>query len=377
MKKTFITMLAVVAAVASFAQNPNIGKEIKATKDYKAGLQIYESQVASLADGDKVKAWHELYKLAKAAAEKSFEALVAGKNAEVSNTDVYNALFAAKNYKDVDPKKGGDAMAEIENYRAALINAANDTNDNQEKLNYSTLYIETAKDGDPLVNLASFFAAFANYQNKDYKKAIQYAKNAINDERVKEQAEAIYLSSAGMNLNSKADTLQYIEELKNINAEKFFPQICTMYQSIGENETANKMIEEAIQKDPNNKYAFYMRGSAKNESKDFDGAIADYKKVTEIDPSFIYGWYNLALCYGNKADHIQSTKGDRSGRLFGQDLQDCNDAFMGAINNLEKVKELDPDHTEITNWPMQLRMYYNAVGQKAKADEISKMLGDL
>lgn len=377
MKKAFITMLAVVAAVASFAQNPNIGKEIKATKDYKAGLQIYESQAASLADGDKVKAWQELYKLAKAAAEKSFEALVAGKNAEVNNTDVYNALFAAKNYKDVDPKKGGDAMAEIENYRAALINAANDTNDNQEKLNYSTLYIETAKDGDPLVNLASFFAAFANYQNKDYKKAIQYAKSAINDERVKEQAEAIYLTSAGMNLNSKADTLQYIEELKNINAEKFFPQICTMYQSIGENETANKLIEEAIQKDPNNKFAFYMRGSAKNESKDFDGAIADYKKVTEIDPSFIYGWYNLALCYGNKADHIQSTKGDRSGRLFGQDLQDCNDAFMGAISNLEKVKELDPDHTEITNWPMQLRMYYNAVGQKAKADEISKMLGDL
>jgi tetratricopeptide (TPR) repeat protein len=377
MKKAFITMLAVVAAVASFAQNPNIGKEIKATKDYKAGLQIYESQAASLADGDKVKAWQELYKLAKAAAEKSFEALVAGKNAEVNNTDVYNALFAAKNYKDVDPKKGGDAMAEIENYRAALINAANDTNDNQEKLNYSTLYIETAKDGDPLVNLASFFAAFANYQNKDYKKAIQYAKSAINDERVKEQAEAIYLASAGMNLNSKADTLQYIEELKNINAEKFFPQICTMYQNIGENETANKLIEEAIQKDPNNKFAFYMRGSAKNESKDFDGAIADYKKVTEIDPSFIYGWYNLALCYGNKADHIQSTKGDRSGRLFGQDLQDCNDAFMGAISNLEKVKELDPDHTEITNWPMQLRMYYNAVGQKAKADEISKMLGDL
>ena len=377
MKKAFITMLAVVAAVASFAQNPNIGKEIKATKDYKAGLQIYESQAASLADGDKVKAWQELYKLAKAAAEKSFEALVAGKNAEVNNTDVYNALFAAKNYKDVDPKKGGDAMAEIENYRAALINAANDTNDNQEKLNYSTLYIETAKDGDPLVNLASFFAAFANYQNKDYKKAIQYAKSAINDERVKEQAEAIYLTSAGMNLNSKADTLQYIEELKNINAEKFFPQICTMYQNIGENETANKLIEEAIQKDPNNKFAFYMRGSAKNESKDFDGAIADYKKVTEIDPSFIYGWYNLALCYGNKADHIQSTKGDRSGRLFGQDLQDCNDAFMGAISNLEKVKELDPDHTEITNWPMQLRMYYNAVGQKAKADEISKMLGDL
>jgi hypothetical protein len=49
---------------------------------------------------------------------------------------------------------------------------------------------------------------------------------------------------------------------------------------------------------------------------------------------------------------------------------------MGAIANLEKVRELDPNHEQISNWPMQLRMYYNAVGQKEKADEITKMLGD-
>lgn len=377
MKKVFITMLAAVAAMTSFAQNPNIGKEIKATKDYKAGLQIYQSQAASLDDAQKAKAWQELYKLAKATADKSFEALAAGKMGEVNYADVYNALYAAKNYKAADPKKGAEAMTEVENYRAALINASNETNDNQQKLDYSTLYLETAKDGDQLVSLASFFAAFASYQNKDYKNAVNYAKGALNDDRVKEQAEAIYLTSAGMDLKTKADTLQYIEQLKTLNADKFFVQICTMYQEIGEKATAEKMVEEAIAKDPNNKFAYYMRGSTKNDKKDFDGAIADYKKVTEIDPSFIYGWYNLALCYGNKADNIQATKGDRSGRLFGQDLQDCNDAFQGAISNLEKVKELDPNHEQITNWPMQLRMYYNAVGQKAKADEISKMLGDM
>lgn len=376
MKKIFITMLATVAATASFAQNPNIGKEIKATKDYKAGLEIYNSQEASLAPAEKAKAWAELYKLAKPAADKSFAAVIASKPEEINYNDIYNAIYAAKNFKDNDEKKGTAAMTEMENYRAILINASNETNDNQEKLNYSKIYLATAKDGDPFVSLASFFAAYASYQNKDYKNAQTYAKGALNDDRVKDQAEAICLQSASMDMKTKQDTLNYINVLKELNEDKYFVQICSMYGEMGEKAIAEKMVEDAIVKNPNNKFAYYMRGSTKNDNKDFDGAIADYKKVTEIDPSFVYGWFNLALCYGNKADYIQSTKGDRSGRLFGQDLKDCNEAFMGAISNLEKVRELDPNHEQVSNWPMQLRMYYNAVGQKEKAEEITKMLGD-
>ena len=377
MKKFFIMMMAAVSATASFAQNPNIGKEIKATKDYKAGMELYRQQESSLAQEDKAKAWQELYKLAKGVADKSITALQENKLNEVNYGDICNAIEAAKNFADCNPDKGAKAVEEIASIRPALINAANETSNVDEKLKYSTVFLATAKDGDPLAGLASFFAAFASYQNKDYANAVKYAKGALNDERVKEQAEAIYLTSAGMNLKSKADTLQYIKVLSDLDADKYFVQICSMYNEIGEKATAEKMVEEAIAKDPNNKFAYYMRGTTKNDSKDFDGAIADYIKVTEIDPTFIYGWYNLALCYGNKADNIQATKGDRSGRLFGQDLQDCNDAFQGAIKNLEKVRELDPNHETISNWPMQLRMYYNAVGQKEKADEISKMLGDM
>lgn len=376
MKKIFITMLATVAATASFAQNPNIGKEIKATKDYKAGLEIYKSQEASLAQADKAKAWAELYKLAKPAADKSFAAVIAQKNDEVNFNDIYNAIYAAKNFSSNDEKKGAAAMAEMENYRAILINASNETNDNQEKLNFSTIYLETAKENDPFCGLASFFAAYASYQNKDYAKALTYAKGALNDDRVKDQAEAICLQSASIDMKTKEDSLNYINVLKELNPDKYFVQICTMYSEMGEKAVAEKMVEDAIAKDPNNKFAYYMRGTTKNDNKDFDGAIADYTKVTEIDPSFVYGWFNLALCYGNKADNIQSTKGDRSGRLFGQDLKDCNDAFMGAIKNLEKVRELDPNREQINNWPMLLRMYYNAVGQKEKAQEITNMLGD-
>lgn len=370
-------MLAAVAATASFAQNPNIGKEIKATKDYTAGLQLYQSQEATLTNDDKAKAWQALYNLAQPAAVKSMEALQANKPAEVNYKDVYNSIYAATQCAKNGSKNAKDAVTEMSPYRAMLINAANETQDNNDKLNFSKLYLETAQEGDQLASLASFFAAFASYTNKEYKAATQYAKGALNDERVSEQAEAIFLTCASQDLKTKADTLAYIDELKGLNPDKYFVQICSMYQEIGEKETASKMIEEAIAKDPNNKFAFYMRGAEKNDKKDFDGAIADFTRVTEIDPAFIHGWFNLALCYGNKADAIQQAKADKTGRLFGDDLKACNDAFQGAITNLEKVRDLDPNHEQITNWPMQLRMYYNATGQKAKADEISQMLGDM
>lgn len=40
-------MLAAVSATASFAQNPNIGKEIKATKDYKAVWSYIVNEILS------------------------------------------------------------------------------------------------------------------------------------------------------------------------------------------------------------------------------------------------------------------------------------------------------------------------------------------
>ena len=42
----------------------------------------------------------------------------------------------------------------------------------------------------------------------------------------------------------------------------------------------------------------------------------------------------------------------------------------------EKVRQLDPNREKVSNWPYQLRMIYNALGEKDKAEEITKMLGE-
>ena len=47
-----------------------------------------------------------------------------------------------------------------------------------------------------------------------------------------------------------------------------------------------------------------------------------------------------------------------------------------AKDYYEKVQQLDPDRKVIANWPYQLRMIYNAIGETEKAEAITKMLGE-
>lgn len=377
MKKIFITMLAVAAATASFAQNPKIGKEIKATKDFAAGKAILDQQFASLTDEDKGKAYDELYKLAKEQANPSLEILTSGKSDGVDYKSIMNAINMAaecEKYASKDAKKN---VEEIFPFRPALINAANSTNDDKEKLTYSLCYTETAKDGDANAPLAYYFAGYAFYQTKDYANAAKYAKQALTDTRVKDQAEQVYRVSLEQNLKTREDSINYVNELKELNIDKYFSQICTIYQETGQADQVNKLVEDAIAKNPNNKIAYFTRATVKNSNKEYDAAKEDFLKAVEIDPNFIQAWFNLGVCMSQKGFDLNEKYSDKNGRIPTDKAAEVTTCLKEAITYYEKVRDLDPNHEQISNWPMQLRMLYNATGEKAKADEISKMLGDM
>lgn len=377
MKKIFITMLAVAAATTSFAQNPKIGKEIKATKDYAAGKAILDAQFANLTDEDKGKAYDELYKLAKAKADPSLALLSAGQSTEIDYNAIMTAIETAANCEKYASKNAKQNVEEIFPFRPALINAANSTNDDKEKLAYSLCYTNTAKDGDANAGLAYYFAGYAFYQTKDYANAAKYAKNALSDDRVKEQAEQVYRVSLEQNLKTREDSLNYVNELKELNIDKYFNQICTIYQDMGQENQVNTLVEEAIAKNPQNKIAYFTRGSLNNSKKDYDAAKADFLKATEIDPNFIQAWFNLGVCASQKGFDLNEKYTDKTGRIPADKAAEVTACLKEAIGYYEKVRDLDPNHEQVTQWPMQLRMLYNAVGDKEKADAISKMLGDI
>ena len=375
MKKFFITMLAAVVATASFAQK--FDKEIAATKSYEAGLKIYNEAKASMEPEMKQKSALALNKLAKAEAEKSVENITGGKSATAEdNKLIANMINAAFRCKKVGAKGGDEIFKGVENFRPLMINAANSTNDNDEKLMYALTYIKSAQPGDQFAPLASFFAAYASYNKNDYANAAKYAKEAFGDERVHDQAEQIFRMSLERNLNTREDSLKYIDALKEMDIDKYFIQISNLYIDMGMQDKVQALVDEALAKNPENKMALFTQGTLKTDKKEYKAALEDYLKVVKIDPDFVYGWFNLAACYGNIADDIQLKKADKSGRLFGEDLKACSEAYEGAADALEHVRALDPNHETISNWPMLLRMYYNRMGKTDKAKEISKIIGD-
>lgn len=377
MKKIFITMLAVVAATTSFAQNPKIGKEIKATKDYAAGKKILDEQFANLTDEDKGKAYDELYKLAKVQADPSIAVITGGQGGDIDYKAVMAAIEAAANSEKYASKNAKQNVEEIFPYRPVLINAANTTSDDKEKLAYSLCYTNTAKADDANAGLAYYFAGYAFYQTKDFANAAKYAKQALSDDRVKDQAEQVYRVSLEQNLKTREDSIAYIDELKKLNLDKYFNQICVMYQDMGMEDQVTKLVDEAIAKNPENKIAYFTRGSMNNIKRDYDAAKKDFQKAAEIDPNFIQAWFNLGVCSSQKGFDLNEKYTDKNGRIAQDKAKEVTECLKEAIGYYEKVRELDPNHEQISNWPMQLRMLYNAVGEKAKADEISKMLGDI
>lgn len=375
MKKFFITMLAAVVATASFAQK--FDKEIAATKSYEAGLKIYNEAKASMDPEMKQKSVLALNKLAKAEAEKSIENITGGKPAtNEDNKFIANMINAAFRCKKVGAKGGDEIFKGVENFRPLMINAANSTNDNDEKLMYALTYIKSAQPGDQFAPLASFFAAYASYNKEDFASAAKYAKEAFGDERVHDQAEQIFRMSLERNMKTREDSLKYIDALKEMDIDKYFIQISNLYIDMGMQDKVQSLVDEALAKNPDNKMALFTQGTLKTDKKEYKSALEDYLKVVKIDPNFVYGWFNLAACYGNIADDIQLKKADKSGRLFGDDLKACSEAYEGAADALEHVRTLDPNHETIKNWPMLLRMYYNRMGKTDKAKEISKIIGD-
>ncbi len=377
MKKIFITMLAAAMATASFAQNPKIGKEIKATKDYAAGKALYDQQAATLTDEDKAKAYEELYKLAKEKATPTIEALGAGKSEGLDYPALLAAIETAYESQKYGAKSGQKNVEEISPFRPALINAANTTESNAEKLAYSLCYVNTAQANDGNAPLAYYFASYAYYQNKDYLNAAKYAKQAFGDDRIKDQAEQVFRVSLEQNMKTREDSLYYVNELKSVNIDKYFVQICNTYQAMGMEAEVLKLVDEALAKNPNNKIAYFTRGSMNNAKREYDAAMVDFKKAVELDPAFIQAWFNLGVCASQKGFDINEKFSDKNGKIPTDKAAEVTKNLKEAITYYEKVRELDPNHEQISNWPMQLRMLYNAVGETEKANEISKMLGDI
>ena len=390
--------MALVAAFAtnSFAQD--IVKQMKG-QAYSEAVSTLNSALSGLSAEQKAKGYNQLVDILYPEASKAFEAItlanVQKNKVEASTyTPIVNALNEAVKCDEFDNqpndkgkvapkfrKKNADRLA---NFRNVLINAANETTDPDQKLSLANAYInssesplfaEALKAGDPYIGYAQFFAAAAYYNKENWNKAAEYAEKALKCEDVKENAEQYLVSALTKNLKTKADTLTYIKKLNDINADKYMAQMASLYNQVGEKALSEKILNDAIAKDPNNKMAYAIKGENAMNARDWDEAIKNFKKTVEIDPEFTAVWFNLGVCASTKGFDLNEQLSE-NGRITTENDAKVKEVLKEAVGYYEKVRQLDPNREKVSNWPYQLRMLYNAIGDTEKANEISKMLGE-
>jgi len=61
--------------------------------------------------------------------------------------------------------------------------------------------------------------------------------------------------------------------------------------------------DQAIRLDPSSAIAFYNRGVAYADKKDYDRAIADYDQAIRLDPNYAHAFNNRGVAYESKKDY--------------------------------------------------------------------------
>jgi tetratricopeptide (TPR) repeat protein len=71
----------------------------------------------------------------------------------------------------------------------------------------------------------------------------------------------------------------------------------------GENDIALRDFSEAIQLDPNNKWAYLNRGVALKAKKEYDNAISDFNEAIRLDPKIALAYCCRGILWKSKGEY--------------------------------------------------------------------------
>ena len=402
MKKLIVAAMMVLGATSAFAGDSDALKAVMKAKTYAEAEALLKQNLGQLAnDAEKAKAYNKLVDLSMKAYNDQQSIMqtnqIMKKNDPIDenamNEGAYNALLnAVECYKydqlpnakgKVAPKFGGNA-ARVWSARIQLVNAgqtAAQNNKADDVLKYWGAYLDT--ETDPLfssidakqkesekeyIGQVALFAARYAYQAKDGARCEKYCDIAMKSEKEAKDALNLKLYVLKDGLKTHADSLSYINKLKDLyakdaNNEVILDGLNSMYSSMRMQKEQEALLDEVLARNPNSFVALANRGMMFIQRNDADNAIKNLKKALDIKPDNVTVMVYLGACYNSKASALQ----DPNGRKV---------VYKEAINVLDKAKELDPEKPQ-ANWGYtRYQAYYGYYGPTAaetkKAEEESK-----
>jgi len=237
---------------------------------------------------------------------------------------------------------------------------------------------------------ATSLAAGAAFEMKDYERAKKYFQIMMDKGF---SAGRPYTNMAQI-LKSEGNNEAMLDIVKKGRAK--YPDDAALiieelnyYLATGKDNEAEKNLQLAISKDPNNYQLHFALGSiydklsspddvTKKPSKEDYRALRikaeeAYKKALELKPDYFDAVYNLGALYFNEAGDIYKTLGDiKDNKVYESESKRAEELLQKALPNLEKAHDLDPKDK---NTLISLKELYFRNGNEAKYAEIKALIG--
>ncbi|MBP5799741.1 MAG: hypothetical protein J6W43_07510 [Prevotella sp.] len=409
MKKFMMMAMMLVASATAFAGDSDALKAILKAKDYAEAEALLKSSLGQLAnDQEKAKAYNKLVDLAYAKYKKEDDTRITNqalmKNDPVDTDGMIKAGIDALNYGlecdkfDVLPnakgqvkpafqKKNQDRLYNV--LKGLYDNGCNfaENGKNEEAFKCLDAYVNgstaslfkenPAVKNDPNRGIAAYYAGRAAMQLEKKERAIELLKMGVADtmKQVREYSIDLLLFTMSKNRSTKADSLKFINDMKDLYAqypenEKVYSYMCDALILNNDEAAVEEIAKNHLAKFPNSVLPHIYSAFLLQNQKKYAEAVAEWNKVPESQPNYVQFAYYRAVCkYNIAAEFNEKNSDERTGRLTPENDKKFKELLTDAQVDFEKCQELDPEQNTV-KWKYLLHNVYTQTGQQAKADAL-------
>ena len=245
--------------------------------------------------------------------------------------------------------------------------------------------------GAKIYSTARFNLALQNYYLKNWDKAIACCDEALKDTVGVHDLYLIKINSYGEKKDSAAWKRTLIEAAQRTGKSSYLQNLMYYYIQNNNIAEADELVTKLVADYPNDKMAWYMKGSIElNVKKDYAAARESFGKALAIDPDFQDALFNMGTCYINDiydqrvsgkfkyigTDRRIEGKGEAAYKkekaIYDQELATVRGYYEKAKLYLEHLRELTPDDAK--RWASPLQMVYSSLDMKEQANEMDELL---
>ena len=227
---------------------------------------------------------------------------------------------------------------QVEDYNKALSSF-------EQILEINNMPIVKADNPDAVDTVIIFNAGLAAYNGENYKKAIDYYREAA--QYGYNGARTYSLISASYQMMK--DTTSALEALKEGYAKypddnAVLESMIQIYMDLNKTDEALTNLEKAIAQDPTKPRYYFAQGALYEKLGDEQKAIDTYKKTLEVDPEFFNAYYNLGALYYNKGvqqSEVAKEVPANENAKYEAEMKKADDWFAKALPFMEKCHELE------------------------------------